>query len=592
MQITEIKKGTRVSDDIRTDSFLELSGDVAQYLASDDTYGHALLHIMPAEGHDEEALKKTAQFQSETLHNEVRCGKYDDTIFFSEPFPLGEFMFEWLERRERVAIAEAIKRIIKLLHVLQKAHENRIFHGHITPKTILMQRTSDAFELRIMGLGVAQALPKGEQLNIDWFDYTFDLEGMTPQAVDIYGTAIVLMGLVSGEQGIDNFEATGLLPPIFRGGILQQAMERALALRIDTYSEVLTFTQDLEASLLEIDAKEGEVYVGDLVGFESAIKSLASISEEHHAIHENSGIWSSLVNTLEQEERSSLLYSLTSLTSIKAIDKDATDDDEEDVTCISTIPQSVLGLRRIKSSHASGDVAALVDEKTHVSKTEIPQASDDSPREKTTPSTPAPQKPIDVDTRTSQDKLAEIQNLESQIKTDDGDEDDAPTRVVQRPNYISIRVPSSEHDTDSLKKAAESSAIDGEAAPQISPLEAMKDRIAKATVIEHAGIIKPDVFYDTGEDPEEAIDTPSDESQNGDAQASDTPEMPQPRRTEQPKPRSTQSNALEEMTESARQLKAANDALRKKATLLKKAIVGILVFIVVVLLILIAFKKW
>lgn len=592
MQITEIKKGTRVSDDIRTDSFLELSGDVAQYLASDDTYGHALLHIMPAEGHDEEALKKTAQFQSETLHNEVRCGTYDDTIFFSEPFPLGEFMFEWLERRERVAIAEAIKRIIKLLHVLQKAHENQIFHGHITPKTILMQRTSDAFELRIMGLGVAQALPKGEQLNIDWFDYTFDLEGMTPQAVDIYGTAIVLMGLVSGEQGIDNFEATGLLPPIFRGGILQQAMERALALRIDTYSEVLTFTQDLEASLLEIDAKEGEVYVGDLVGFESAIKSLASISEEHHAIHENSGIWSSLVNTLEQEERSSLLYSLTSLTSIKAIDKDATDDDEEDVTCISTIPQSVLGLRRIKSSHASGDVAALVDEKTHVSKTEIPQASDDSPREKTTPSTPAPQKPIDVDTRTSQDKLAEIQNLESQIKTDDGDEDDAPTRVVQRPNYISIRVPSSEHDSDSLKKAAESSAIDGESAPQISPLEAMKDRIAKATVIEHAGIIKPDVFYDTGEDPEEAIDTPSDESQNGDAQASDTPEMPQPRRTEQPKPRSTQPNALEEMTESARQLKAANDALRKKATLLKKAIVGILVFIVVVLLILIAFKKW
>ena len=592
MQITEIKKGTRVSDDIRTDSFLELSGDVAQYLASDDTYGHALLHIMPAEGHDEEALKKTAQFQSETLHNEVRCGKYDDTIFFSEPFPLGEFMFEWLERRERVAIAEAIKRIIKLLHVLQKAHENQIFHGHITPKTILMQRTSDAFELRIMGLGVAQALPKGEQLNIDWLDYTFDLEGMTPQAVDIYGTAIVLMGLVSGEQGIDNFEATGLLPPIFRGGILQQAMERALALRIDTYSEVLTFTQDLEASLLEIDAKEGEVYVGDLVGFESAIKSLASISEEHHAIHENSGIWSSLVNTLEQEERSSLLYSLTSLTSIKAIDKDATDDDEEDVTCISTIPQSVLGLRRIKSSHASGDVAALVDEKTHVSKTEIPQASDDSPREKTTSSTPAPQKPIDVDTRTSQDKLAEIQNLESQIKTDDGDEDDAPTRVVQRPNYISIRVPSSVHDSDSLKKAAESSAIDGEAAPQISPLEAMKDRIAKATVIEHAGIIKPDVFYDTGEDPEEAIDTPSDESQNGDAQASDTPEMPQPRRTEQPKPRSTQPNALEEMTESARQLKAANDALRKKATLLKKAIVGILVFIVVVLLILIAFKKW
>lgn len=586
MQITDIKKGTRVSNDIRTDSFLELSGGVAQYLASDDAYGHALLHVMPADGHNYEALEKTTQFQSETLHNEVRCGKFEDALFFSEPFPLGEFMFEWLERRERVAIAEAIKRIIKLLHVLHKAHEKKIFHGHITPKTVLMQRTSDTFELRIMGLGVAQALPKEEQLNIDWFDYKFDLEGMTPKAVDIYGTAIVLMGLVSGERGIDNFEETGLLPSVFRNGILQQAMERALTLRIDTYVDVLTFTQDLEAALLEIDAKEGEVYVGDLVGYESAVKSLASISEEHHAISENSGVWSSLVSTLEQEERSSLLYSLTSLTSIKPVEKD--DDDEEDITCISTIPQSVLGMRRIKSSHTSSDVVAFADEKTHVSKTEFPTADGDSPNEKTTPSSPISQTDENPQPRSSKDKLAEIQDLESQIETDDDEEDDAPTRVVQRPNYISIRIPSTEHDTESLQNIDDASSPERAAPAEISPIEAMKERVNKATVVEHIGDIKSDAHYDDDAS-EDAVDSESDASQTEknhtaassiQTSADDAARSKSQHGCRQP---SASDKSLDEMTASARQLKAANDALRKNTVVLKKAVVGLLVVIILLL---------
>ena len=506
MQITEIKKGTRVSDDIRTDSFLELSGGVAQYLASDDTYGHALLHIMPAEGHDEEALKKTAQFQSETLHNEVRCGKYDDTIFFSEPFPLGEFMFEWLERRERVAIAEAIKRIIKLLHVLQKAHENQIFHGHITPKTILMQRTSDAFELRIMGLGVAQALPKGEQLNIDWFDYTFDLEGMTPQAVDIYGTAIVLMGLVSGEQGIDNFEATGLLPPIFRGGILQQAMERALALRIDTYSEVLTFTQDLEASLLEIDAKEGEVYVGDLVGYESAIKSISSISEDHRAISENSGVWSSLVDTLEQEERSSLLCSLTSLTCIKS----GEDEDDEDVTRVSSVPQAVLGLRRIRTTHVSSDDST----QTAATPTPDDDAHSDAPSHEKTEISARPM---------PANRMAELQSLEAELASDDADTDDSPTRVIQRPNYVSIRfteenASAPEGVSSSIAAVLEATAVP---VPAETPIQAMQKRILAADVIQHECTLNPDVQYP--EEPCDEDNPPSDDAQNHDAPSPDVP---------------------------------------------------------------------
>lgn len=589
MLITDIKKGTRISDAIRTDAFLELSGGVAQYLASDEVYGHALLHIMDASGHDLKALEKTAAFQSGALRNEVRCGAFEDKIFFSEPFPLGEFMFEWLERRERVGIAEAIKRMIKLLHVLQKAHDAGIFHGHITPKTILMQRTTDTFELRIMGLGVAQALPKDRRLNIDWFDYTFDLEGMTPQAVDIYGAAIALMGLVSGEQGIDSFEATGLLPQVFRGGMLRQAMERALALRIDTYADVLTFSQELEASLLELDAKEGEVYVGDLVGFESAIKSIASISEEHHAIRENSGVWSSIVSTLEQEERSSLLCSLTSLTSLKPAEKDDAEDDDDDVTRISAMSQAVLGFRRIKSSHNSGDETALPDEKTHVSKVDVPDASDSAVSEVSAAAAPeaaAADKQGESAQRFSQDKLAEIQNLESQIVSDsDGEEDDSPTRVVQRPNYISISVTSGEQNADSVNEAVEEAAV--------SPLEAMKNRIALAPVAEATHTINPDTLYDDPDDqdaaqaPEADDETkaPDGDSASAQRQNADAPKLTSCANDPKTRRSGRRSSSLpdSEIAKAESELKSANDALRKKAALLKRAVVALLLLIIVIL---------
>lgn len=548
MRLIKIENGTIVSNEIRIDAILEQDSDVDLYLASDASYGHALLHLMPAENHAFEALEKAVKFQSDVLHNSVRCGKYEDALYFSEPFPLGEFMFEWLEKRERVSIAEAIKRVIKLLHVLQKAHSVEIFHGKITPKTILMQRTGDVFELRLMGLGVSEALPPDERLNIDWFDYTFDLEGMTPQAVDIYGMAIILMGLVNGEQGIDSFEATGLLPPVFRGGMIQQAMERALALRIDTYPDVLTFRQDLEAALLEIDAKEGEVYVGDLVGFESAIKSIASISEEHHALHENSGVWSSLVNTLQQEERSSLLYSLTSLTNLKTMECDE-DEEDDDVTRISSVPQAVLGLRRIRSSHSSGGLP-VIEEKTTITEnhTNEPQNSSNKPSE----------------IQTSSDKLAEIQNLESQMQSDS--DDDSPTRILPRPNYVSIRVSSEEQSPDTLAKVMEE--------VEVSPLVAMQRRIQASSVAESSMPIKPDIQYD---EPEEACAEPQ--------------EAETPQEKEKPQTESNSDKAIREAKDVARELQRANESLRQKNAKLKKTMACVLFGVVVLLLILIVLKS-
>ena len=131
----------------------------------------------------------------------------------------------------------------------------------------------------------------------------------------------VVFNITTREQAttfIDSFEATGLLPTPLRGGLLQQTMERALALRMDVYSSVLAFSLDLEAALLEIDDRQGEVYVGDLVGFEPAVRSLSgTISEEQRCAEPS--VWSSMFDTLEQEERSSILCSLTSLTAINAV---------------------------------------------------------------------------------------------------------------------------------------------------------------------------------------------------------------------------------------------------------------------------------
>ena len=238
MRLRELKRGTVISDALRVESPLDSHNGIATYLAEDSECGHVLLHLFPE--FDENSLPKienAVAFQRNVLHNVSRGGRYEEFLYFSEPFPLGEFLFEWLERRERVSVPEAIKRVLKILQILQQAHETGLYHGRITPKSILMERSSDAFALRLMGLGLSQSLTESMRLDIDWFDYTFDLEGMTPQAVDIYGIAIILMGLVSSESGIDSFEATGLLPPCLQGGILQQAMERALALGIDAYTD-------------------------------------------------------------------------------------------------------------------------------------------------------------------------------------------------------------------------------------------------------------------------------------------------------------------------------------------------------------------
>lgn len=507
MRLRELKRGTVISDALRVESPLDSHNGIATYLAEDSECGHVLLHLFPE--FDENSLPKienAVAFQRNVLHNVSRGGRYEEFLYFSEPFPLGEFLFEWLERRERVSVPEAIKRVLKILQILQQAHETGLYHGRITPKSILMERSSDAFALRLMGLGLSQSLTESMRLDIDWFDYTFDLEGMTPQAVDIYGIAIILMGLVSSESGIDSFEATGLLPPCLQGGILQQAMERALALRIDAYTDALSFSLDLEAALLELDAKQGEVYVGDLVGYESAIKSISSISEDHRVISENSGVWSSLVDTLEQEERSSLLCSLTSLTCIKS----GEDEDDEDVTRVSSVPQAVLGLRRIRTTHVSSDDST----QTAATPTPDDDAHSDAPSHEKTEISAHPM---------PANRMAELQSLEAELASDDADTDDSPTRVIQRPNYVSIRfteenASAPEGVSSSIAAVLEATAVP---VPAETPIQAMQKRILAADVIQHECTLNPDVQYP--EEPCDEDNPPSDDAQNHDAPSPDVP---------------------------------------------------------------------
>lgn len=467
MRLRSLQSGVQISPDITINSPLESHRGIATYLASHKKYGHALVHVLP--DFDDSAvapisvLEKAADFYRNVLKIDAECGNYEEFLYFAEMFPLGEYMFEWLERRERVVPKEAIKRVISLLKILTSAHEHGLFHGRITPKSLLLERTGDAFGLRLMGLGVAQAMTESMQFDLDWYDYSFDLEGMDDVAVDAYGVAIVLMGLVCGELGIDSFESSGLLPQPFRNGILQTAMERALSLRIDTYASLLAFSQDLEAALLELDGKEGEMFVGDLVGFESAIRSVTSVTQRPQPELSDSGVWSSLVDNLEGDERSSLLCSLTSLT---AIPSTKLDDDDEDVTHVSSLPDAVLGMRRIHSKHSENVTASEKrakqtraargeelgdDESTNRSKGDVGNRTETTVIEKDlnhedasshidemdaspekSPSAPA----ILLSEEVSK-KLADIQNLENEAD-DDEDDDEAPTRIMARPNYFSI----------------------------------------------------------------------------------------------------------------------------------------------------------
>ena len=540
MRFRDLDNGVRICPEIRLDSKLYTHNGIALYLASDDSAGHTLVHLLSASSASYEKIEAVVEFYRTELHLETRCGHYEEFIFFSEPFPLGEYMFEWLERRERVSLAEALKRVIELLKTLNIAHEKGLYNGRITPQSILLERTGSTLSLRMMGYGVAQALEESIRSDIDWFDYTFDLIGMSPAAVDIYGVAIILMGLVSGESGIDSFEATGLLPQSLRSGIIQQAMERALALRIDAYTDILSFSKDLEAALLEIDDRQGEVYVGDLVGFESAVKSVTSISEEH-AVHENSGVWSDVFDTLQQDERSSLLCSLTSLTAIKPID-----DEDEDVTRISSLPKQVLSMQRIKSVHAHDDSGktsisarpktdepentnrSKVDDIVNTGENEIIAKSDaadshdvtgendveedaDITGEITpdlTDGAPAEEAPK----LSTEERMASLKSLEDELDNDD-DGDECPTRVMARPNYATISFGNALNAGQGVQSAIEEVIQTNREAIEkaSSPVALMEKRIRAAMVVEATHDLKHDFYFEV-EDPQPSVNP--DPSQN------------------------------------------------------------------------------
>ena len=573
MRLRELKSGTRLCPEIRLNAHLDTHNGIARYLASDTESGHVLVHIIPDFENDSFAqLEKVAAFYRSDLNCEVRCGHFEEFLYFSEPFPLGEFMFEWLERRERVPLADALKRIIALLKTLHNAHSKGIYNGRITPQSLLMERSDLAFGLRMMGFGVSQALNASMKNDIDWFDYTFDLEGMNAAAVDIYGVAIILMGLVSGEAGIDSFEATGLLPQSLRGGILQTAMERALALRIDSYPNILAFSQDLEAALLELDERQGEVFVGDLVGFESAVRSIPSYADEPFD-SDASGVWHAMFDSLEQEERSSLLCSLTSLTAVKV-----DDDEDDDVTRITSLPDSVLGMQRIKTHHAREDEEDVTSEKTSVKKVETTAVikmddTDPSNQASEAPELSAAESSGPKLDPASAEKLANIQSLEAEL--DDDIEDDAPTRVMMRPNYFQVTSGEpSKGVASSIEEVIQSNQ------EETDPIAQMAARIRQENVEVSDWELKHDVYYDE-KDPVAFPPEPE-------APAEEKPKASDEPNDEKKKPLTVLANQVPEKKEEKEPApvpKVMSEKERQKSRLFHGLIIALVILILVLIII-------
>lgn len=424
MRLRELKAGTQINNDTTIRSLLESHRGIARYLATRAGNVHTLVHVLPSfEEQSIHALELAVRVDNELQRAGAECGAYQEFLYFAEDFPLGEYLFEWLERRERVSTTEALRRIVEMLKVLTRAHEQGVFHGRISPKSVLIERSGSAFSLRLMGLGVAQAMTASMQWDLDWFEYSFDLEGMSPQAVDIYGVAIILMGMVSGESGIDSFEATGLLPQAMRGGVLQMTMERALALNDQSYETAFAFMQDLEASLLELDERQGEVFVGDLVGFQSVVRNVVG-TEPKERSSDYSGLWNAIVNDLDKEERNSILYSLTSLSAIKSGESAVQEEDDDDETKITSAPSGIFGVRRIhnnRAEEASGVTQVIERPKVEAVKPVHPALD--------------PIKP------STAERIAELSALEPHEL-----EEESPTRIMKRPNYQSISLTSQDSD--------------------------------------------------------------------------------------------------------------------------------------------------
>ena len=120
-------------------------------------------------------------------------------------------------------------------------------------------------------------------------------------------------------------------------------------------------------------------------------------------------------------------------------------------------------------------------------------------------------------------RMAELQSLEAELASDDADTDDSPTRVIQRPNYVSIRfteenASAPEGVSSSIAAVLEATAVP---VPAETPIQAMQKRILAADVIQHECTLNPDVQYP--EEPCDEDNPPSDDAQNHDAPSPDVP---------------------------------------------------------------------
>ena len=90
MRLRELKNGVQICPEITLDSLLYTHNSIALYLASDTDSGHTLVHLLPdIEDASLEVLQKVVEFYKDNLKLETRCGRFEEFLYFSEPFPLG-----------------------------------------------------------------------------------------------------------------------------------------------------------------------------------------------------------------------------------------------------------------------------------------------------------------------------------------------------------------------------------------------------------------------------------------------------------------------------------------------------------------------
>jgi eukaryotic-like serine/threonine-protein kinase len=197
----------------------------------------------------------------------------------------GQTLAEWVKERRgrgenRMTLAEAVELLEPAARALGVAHEQKVAHRDVKPDNLVLTDVSGKRTLKILDFGIAKVLAQSSEFTAaaaatqkaaTAFTPSYGApeqfnkkRGATGPWTDVFGLALILVELVSGERALDGDDATQLYiaaadpaarPTLRYRGVstsdaVETVMQRALAVDPhDRYPDAGSFWGELRAAL-------------------------------------------------------------------------------------------------------------------------------------------------------------------------------------------------------------------------------------------------------------------------------------------------------------------------------------------------------